>query len=202
MFHTMLFAIVTTHSLECTRLSGHRGSTTRLFRLSLLINNLRRFVDDNDLPIVLLLLMLLILLLHNPSRIRELDTLFIWFADAVHLSRISEAAFPKLVTDDFHFVFLIFTVFVSYLGFSRYFRQIHIRMPSEIWKLINCLFCSHLLNIENMFLKLFHIYTRGVVDLCFCGDILEGVKIRGCIISVTNRHNWRRILLSHDGVFS
>src|SRR5210317_1313091 len=125
----MLFAIVPTNRLECTRLSGHRGSTTRLFRLSLLINNLRRFVDDNNLSIIFLLLMLLILLLHNPSRIRELDTLFIWFADAVHLSRISEAAFPKLVTDDFHFCFLDFYSFCPLLGFSRYFSQIHIRMP-------------------------------------------------------------------------
>src|SRR5210317_860069 len=118
---TVFFTVVTTHRLEGARLPRHRRRTTRLLRRTLLVHHLGSLVDNNNLSRVLLLLMLQVLLLHNPSRICELDTPLIWFADTVHSSRIGEAALPHSITDDFHFCFLIFYIFVPHLGFPSDF---------------------------------------------------------------------------------
>src|SRR6056300_1925090 len=106
---TVFFTVVTTHRLEGARLPRHRRRTTRLLRCALFIHHLRSFVDDNNLSRVFLLLMLQVLLFHNPSRVCDLNTSLIWFADTVHFSRIGETAFPHGITDDFHFCFLFFT---------------------------------------------------------------------------------------------
>src|SRR6056300_519135 len=145
-----------------------------------------------------------VLLLHNPSRVCELNTLLIWFADAVHLSRISETAFPKVITDNFHFCFLGFYHLELHLGlcFSTNFSQVNINLTREIWARFGCLLGDRILDIYHMLLELLDIYTSGVVNLCLCSNILECVQVCRCIIGMKNRHDRGLVLLRRCSITS
>src|SRR6056300_956428 len=173
---TVFFTVVTTHRLEGARLPRHRRRTTRPLRRTLFIHHLGSFVDDNNLSRVFLLLVLQVLLLHNPSRVGELNTSLIWFVDTVHFSRIGETAFPHGITDDFHFLFLVFYIFVPHLGFSSDFSQVNVNLTSKFGASLRGLFGNTILNIDDMFLELLDIYTSGVVDLRLSGNILECIE--------------------------
>src|SRR5210317_1318942 len=188
--YAVFFTVVTTHRLEGTGLPRHRRRTANFFGCSLFVDDIRWFINHDNLSRVFLLLMLEILFLHNPSRVCELNTLLIWFADAVHLSRISEAALPHGIADDFHFVFLIFLNAKLHLGFSCNFREVHVDMSFKIRELIDSLLRDHLLNIHDMLFKLFDIYPSRIMNLCVRGDVTQSVKMTDGVVRVTNRQYW------------